>query len=254
MKRIVESYEDFVRKINENKNTYELFLYEIRYESDTDSRSIEFTKEKPTDLYEYYNYEYVNYTIFCFEYKHNFTIEDILNGDTPYESEEEILETYDDIYEYIESLDLDEYISIFNENDALNNSNVISTYEIEDKNKGVDKHISDVQLEWKRRINGGKYVGYKGVRKYDTVYVDADGNMFDTPQYDEDVNEITTSKKIRIANHTHNPQRADDIDLFIVITNDDPTAKRFYTTSSDLVFTTSDSVDTIVDSIVDYFK
>lgn len=135
-------------------------------------------------------------------------------------------------------------------------------YEIEDehildidaKNKSTDDLIDEVISELNIRFGRSWNNIFS---KYTRLYKDSDGNLtFDSDNgldYDDEDYEEYESVDIRIANHTHNPNNGPN-DLNVLITNDDKTGNRFMTARTDLEFNSDNSVDEIVDSIINYFK
>ena len=111
-------------------------------------------------------------------------------------------------------------------------------------NANTDDLIYDVQNQLSDRFN-------TNIGKYSTVYIDKEGNITGEP-YDENDNE-NREISIRIADHTHNPQRGKP-DVGVVIANKNATSKRFYNAYEDLEFDESNTADEIANEIEQFIK
>lgn len=141
----------------------------------------------------------------------------------------------DDFKDDVDWENLDEY---YNKKEKVLN-------QFESQNKPTDELVEEViyYLNNKFRTNRRR-----GFNKYTTLFVDNKGNLtFD------DGNGEYEEVKIRIANHTHNPQHGEN-DLNVVITNDDKTRRKFKTAKNDLKYDSDYEVEEIADDILNFFK
>ena len=117
--------------------------------------------------------------------------------------------------------------------------------EIPPVNYQIDKLISDVI----DRLN----FNYQGViwSNYTDAFVDEDGNITDNSE-DEKGN-ANKPVSIRISDYTLNPRNGRNF-LNVLICNKNATASRFYTANTHLSFDENNTVDEIVEEILDYWK
>lgn len=119
----------------------------------------------------------------------------------------------------------------------------LSSYNLEATNASTEQIIQEVVelLNLKFEKN---YISRRKFEKYTNLNVDEDGNL----NFEENGEDVT----IRIADHTHNPRNGKN-DLTVVISNEDPTVRKFYA-HTDLLFNENNSVEEIVSDILNFWK
>jgi len=130
------------------------------------------------------------------------------------------------------------YIDDFDEYEVVDN---IDAKDLKNINSGVQEHIYKVlnELSSKTGVTFDKY----------TNLCIENGKILPLSKGSNRCKEI----KVRIADHTHNIKNGSP-DLKVVITNYDPTRSKFKFSDTDLVFTTKDSVEKIVNEIIGFIQ
>ena len=127
------------------------------------------------------------------------------------------------IEEIANEIDEDSLIDYINDNSIESEESIFE--EFDRLNKKSDELINEVMVELAYRLDRSNF------KKYDFI------------------NGMST----RIANHTHNPSRG-KCDVNVMIAEQDATGKKFAYASQDLVFNHTNTVDEIVEAILNITK